>query len=237
MIAGGAVRQRDLSAIEECQTQVAPGEDALVKSAQKGNQEAFGQLLQRNQQFCMGKAYAILRNHYDAEDEVQAACAKAWAHISSYHGHGTFSAWIGRIVTNQCLMRLRRSKLAPMTSLDESFGSENSSRETPYRLEAIDQRELPEDVFGNAELAGALAKEIHCMPPMLRHVLVMRDLRHMPIASISALLNVSIPAAKSRLVRARAELRLRVMKHFGATGHTALLRKPNLRAAAYVRGV
>ena len=104
-----------------------------------GDTGAFAQLIERYQGFCLSKAYSILRNRADAEDEAQSAWAQAWTHLGSYHGPGSFRAWLSRIVSNGCLTRLRKARFAPMMSVDEVFDSEG-----PFRLEVIDQRAQPE---------------------------------------------------------------------------------------------
>ena len=208
----------------------AHSDDALVESVRLGDAGAFAQLIERYQRFCMSKAYSILRNHGDAEDEVQSAWFQAWTHLDSYHGQGSFGAWLSRIVSNRCLMRLRKAKLAPMTSVDEVFDTDGC-----YRLEVIDQRALPEQALGDEQVLRLLTKEISGVPPLLRKVLVMRDLRQIDMRNVAADLGISIPAAKSRLMRARVELKKRLEKHHGKSGCGTLRRKLNRPVAAFVR--
>jgi RNA polymerase sigma-70 factor (ECF subfamily) len=185
-------------------------DDALVALIKNGDTAAFAQLMQRHHRFCMSKAYSILRNRADAEDEVQNAWVQVWTHLDSYKGQGPFFGWLIRIVSNQCLMRLRKAKLAPMTSVDEVFESDDS-----FRLEVIDQRELPEQMAGYEEAWKLVNTEIQRVPPLLRDILVMRGLRHRLMQDISSDLGITVPAAKSRLTRARAELKKRMEKHYG----------------------
>ena len=217
----------NLSAPLDATTQ---SDDALVESVKMGDAGAFAQLIERYQRFCLSKAYSILRNRGDAEDEVQTVWVQAWTHLESYHGRGSYGAWLSRIVSNQCLMRLRKAKLAPMTSVDEVFDSEGS-----FRLEVIDQRALPEQAVGDDEMLNLLNKEIRSVPPLLREVLVMRDLRQLVMRDIAAALGISIPAAKSRLMRARIELKKRLEKHHGESGGGILLRKRGRPLVACVR--
>jgi RNA polymerase sigma-70 factor (ECF subfamily) len=205
-------------------------DDALVESAKIGDADAFAQLIERYQRFCLAKAYSILRNRGDAEDDVQAAWVLAWTHLESYRDQGSFCAWLSRIVSNQCLMRLRKARYAPMTSVDEVFGTEGS-----FRLEAIDRRALPEQVVGDDEVLRLLNREIRGVPPLLREVLVMRDLNQLSLRDISLHLGISIPAVKSRLMRARGELRKRLEKRHGDRGCGTLLDIPCRSAAAFVR--
>jgi RNA polymerase sigma-70 factor (ECF subfamily) len=102
-------------------------------------------------------------------------------------------------------------------------------------LEVIDQRALPEQVVGDDEVLHLLEKEIRGVPPLLREVLVMRDLRQLGLRDIAADLGISIPAVKSRLMRARVELKKRLEKHHGERGCGTLLPKAGGALAAYVR--
>ena len=65
----------------------------------------------------------MVRNRSDAEDEVQNACWKAFQRLAQYRGDGTFSAWLCRIVENQCLMRIREERISQFVYLDESTDS------------------------------------------------------------------------------------------------------------------
>ncbi len=206
-----------------------PDED-LVALAKAGDSAAFGKLIERHRRFCMEKAYSILRNRGDAEDEVQNAFAKAWTHLDQFQGAGSFGGWISRIVSNQCLMRIREQQGIRMISIDQVFQSETS-----YRLEVIDQESLPEDVVGDNEVTQIVKEEIRKVPVLLREPLIMRDLQRLAMRDIAAHLRISIPAAKSRLMRARHELKGRLSKHYARSGHGALLRQSSLERAAYVR--
>jgi len=210
--------------------QSAPPDDTLVESARMGDVGAFARLIERYQRFCISKAYSILRNRCDAEDEVQTAWVQAWTHLGSYEGQGSFFAWLSRIVSNQCLMRLRNARLMPVMSVDQVFESEGS-----FRLEVIDQRASPEDAVGDDEVARMLTNEIRAVPPLLREVLVMRDLHKVAMVDIAEHLGISVPAAKSRLMRARVELRQRLVRHHGNKGGGTLLQRSGRRRTAYVQ--
>ena len=205
-------------------------EAVLVELARMGDEAAFEQLIKRNYQFCLSKAYSILRNRGDAEDEVQNACAQAWSHLWQLQSHGSFGGWLSRIVSNQCLMRLRERKDRRLISVDELFDADGT-----FRLEVIDQRVLPEEAVGNDEVAKVLLYEIQRVPRLLRQALVLRYLHHLAMRDIAVHLGISIPAAKSRLMRARSELKQRLAKHHEGTGCSVLFRRPARARAAYVR--
>jgi RNA polymerase sigma-70 factor (ECF subfamily) len=82
--------------------------------------------------------------------------------------------------------------------------------------------------MGSRQLREVLRREIQCIPALLRNVVLLRDVEELPIVEVADRLGISVSAAKSRLLRARLELRQRVLKHCGASGHLSL----TVRAAA-----
>jgi len=229
-ITSWSTNPQPLFAIHEARSALAATEDALVASAKMGDTVAFERLIEPHYRFCLAKAYTYLRNHGDAQDEVQNACAKAWQFLHQFQGEGSFGGWLSRIVSNECLMRIRERKGTRTISVDEVFESEGS-----FRLEVIDQRALPEDSVGDEEVSRMLNQEIRRVPVLLREALIMRDLHHFTMRDIAEHLGISVPAAKSRLMRARQALRMRLTKKHGERGCRVLLRRPSRRKAAYVR--
>jgi RNA polymerase sigma-70 factor, ECF subfamily len=205
-------------------------EESLVERSRAGDAVAFGALVERHYRYCLKLALSILRNRGDAEDEVQNSCWKAWERIGQYHGEGPFSAWLSRIVWNQCLMRIRQRKCSRLIHLDEGLGAEGE-----YRIEIIDQEGLPEEETGEREVAALVRAEIRRLPPLLRTVMTLRDVEQRAMPEVAAELGLSIPAAKSRLMRARAELVLRLKKHCGRRGKQTLIHRPGKQRTAYVR--
>lgn len=185
----------------------------LVRMAQRGDNEAFAELVQRHQSTCKRLAVSILKNTDDAEDEVQNALWKAFEHIGQFQQDAKFSTWLSRIVVNQCLMRLRKDKRVRAVSIDEPVAAEES-----VRMDLPDQAPTPEDALGLAELGVVLHSEIRRIPPLLRSVFILREIEQRPMEEVSERLGISIAAAKSRLLRARLELRSRMQKHLGALG-------------------
>jgi RNA polymerase sigma-70 factor (ECF subfamily) len=145
-------------------------DDSLVELVKFGEANAFPELVRRYQGFCTAKAISILRNRGDAEDEVQNMWLNVWMHLATYRGPGVFRVWLGSIISNHCVRRLQRARIAPMTSLDEVLDSEES-----FQLEVIDQRARPDQAVENAELLVRLNREINGLPPLLRDVLVRRS--------------------------------------------------------------
>lgn len=195
----------------------------LVELARNGDQDAFGELLRRHRQKCVDLAVFFLRNRGDAEDEVQNAFSKAYAHLDQYQGEAEFSTWLARIVSNQCLMLLRVRRRTKFVYLDETPDVDD---DPPAELPACGPD--PEGEFAFCQMKRALATEIRRIPPILRNVMMLRDIKELPMADVADQLGITVPAAKSRLLRARTELRSRMMRHAERRG----MQNPLSRTAA-----
>jgi len=183
----------------------------LVRRAQQGDAGAFAELVGQNQAACRRLAMSILRDSHAAEDEVQTAYTKALQHIGNFQQESKFSTWLNRIVANQCLMRLRYLRRSRLFHMDEA-GEDGTVLELPATGDS------PEQALGRREVARVLAGEIQRIPPLMRDVVLLRDVEGLPMEEVAARLGISVPAAKSRLLRARAELRERMGRHTGRMG-------------------
>jgi RNA polymerase sigma-70 factor (ECF subfamily) len=206
----------------------ARSEPELIELARQGDTAAFGELIQRHYDTCIKRASFLVRNLTDAEDEVQNACWKAFERLGQFRGEGTFGAWLSRIVENQCLMRIREERQARFLYLDQST-------ESNVRVELVAQAPGPEDELGDQQLENLLRREISRIPPLLRNVMVLCDVEQLPMPDVAARLGVSVPAAKSRLGRARVELRDRLKKYCGQRGLIRLTQKSRYGHLAYTR--
>lgn len=198
------------------------GDDGLVELSRGGDPHAFNELMQRHQAGALKVALSILRDKQDAEDEVQNAFWKAFEHIHQFQQDAKFSTWLTRIVVNQCLMRLRQSRRAKFTYIDDTeVGDEIMS------LELRDSRQSVEEKLAQCEAADMLQVEIRRTPPLLRNVFLLRDVQERPMQDVAEDLGISVAAAKSRLLRARAELRNRMQRRCGGIGAARLMAARN----------
>lgn len=192
-------------------------DEKLVDLAQEGDNQAFEALLERHYINCQKLAYSVLRDRQDAEDEVQNAAWKAFEHIGQFQRDAKFSTWLTRIVLNQCLMRLRRARRSRLLYIEDTPTEHTRAFDLPANAES------PEESVAKTEVAEVLRHEIRRIPPLLRTVFLMRDVEHMPMQDVADKLGISVAAAKSRLLRARLELRNRLEKHQGRLGPATLL--------------
>ena len=188
----------------------APSDFELVERAHQGDTSAFGELIIRYYHRCAKLARFILGNRADGSDEVQNACWKAFEHFDQYQGTAAFGTWFSTIVINECRMVFRRNGNKKLVNLDGLCAP----------LDMIPMPAIAEDPEHNLirrDMTEVIHREIRQLPTIMRNVVLLRDVDGLSMPEVAARLGVTVPAAKSRLVRARLELRSRVSRHFGAS--------------------
>jgi RNA polymerase sigma-70 factor (ECF subfamily) len=183
----------------------------LVQASRNGDVAAFEQLVKRYDRTLLRIAQSITHNREDSQDAVQEAFLRAYQHLSDFRGDSQFSTWLIRITVNQSLMKLRKQRRIKEESLDEDFGTD----EDVLPREVIDWAPDPEQLYRTSELRRILIKTIEELPPILRTVFVLQDLEGLSTDQTADALNLSQSAVKSRLWRARLQLRERLNKYFG----------------------
>ncbi|MGI6380999.1 MAG: RNA polymerase sigma factor [Anaerolineae bacterium] len=176
-------------------------EPQLIARAQKGDLDAFNDLVFHYQDMAYNVAYRVLGNEDSASDATQDAFIKAYKALHQYRG-GSFKAWLLRIVTNCCYDLLRTAQRRPSTPIDDLVEDDEHSD----ILENTDD-ESPEDWVDREELGRLIQRGIAELPPDQRTVLVLSDIEGMPYEEIAAVTSVALGTVKSRLSRARAKLR------------------------------
>jgi RNA polymerase sigma-70 factor, ECF subfamily len=212
----------------KCRVREAPhlSDEELVMLVRGGDTGAFGDLIQRHLASCFKRAFCMLRNRSDAEDEVQNTFSKAFESLSRFRFEGPFSAWLGRILQNQCRMAMRSRRSGTFVYVDAITDSN-------ARLELVDQVPDQEDELGTQQIDDLLKDQISRVPQLMRCVLLLRDVEGLPMAEVAVRLGLTLPAAKSRLMRARQEMRARLTKHCGQAGRRTLAPKPAQNRVEY----
>ncbi len=197
--------------------QAGTDEAVLVAQSREGDTRAFGELVRRYEGKIFRLAQHITQNREDAEDVLQESFLKAYEHLDQFKGDSKFYTWIVRIAVNQALMKLRRRKTSKAVSLDEQI---DTGEDTVVR-EIAAWDEDPEQRFSREELGGILDEAIQSLEPPYRSVFVLRDIEEMSTEETAAALDLSIPAVKSRLLRARLQLREKLTRYFKRKGDDA----------------
>ncbi len=182
----------------------------LVRAAKAGDISAFEALVHRYDRNVFRIAQHITQNREDAEDVVQDAFLKAYEKLANFQEQSKFYTWLVRIAVNEALMRLRRRRPERMVSLDEDVKTE----EDTMPREVADWSPNPEQLYTQGELRDILTRTIQGLPSSFRTVFVLRDVEGLSTEETAEALDLSIPAVKSRLLRARLQLRERLNKYF-----------------------
>lgn len=184
-------------------------ESALIAQARAGDAAAFTELVNRYERRIYRLAKHITQNDEDAEDVLQDSFLKAYQHLGEFQEQSKFYTWLVRIAVNESLMRLRKRKPGRFVSLDEQVdtGEEMVARE-------IAIWDSPEQRYSQEELRRILMEAVDSLSPIFRTVFLLRDVEELSTEETARALNISIPAVKSRLLRARLELRDRLTRYF-----------------------
>ena len=201
---------RDMEAIESKVGEPASDEQRLVEAARGGDVAAFEELVRRYDRNVFRIAQHITQNREDAEDVVQDAFLKAFQNLGQFQGQSKFYTWLVRIAVNEALMRLRRRRPERFVSIDEDVKTEEDS----MPREIADWSPNPEQLYNQGELKEILQKTIQGLPPGFRTVFILRDVEGLSTEETADALGLSVPAVKSRLLRARLQLRERLTKYF-----------------------
>jgi RNA polymerase sigma-70 factor (ECF subfamily) len=184
-------------------------EAALVAAAKGGDVSAFETLVNRYERKIFRLSQNITQNREDAEDVMQEAFLKSYEHLPEFQGNSRFYTWLVRIAVNQALMKLRRRR-PNLVSLDEDIQTEDDL--LPREVE--DWGPTPEERYEQSELQGILSTVVGELEPGFRVVFQLRDVEELSTEETAEVLGLSVPAVKSRLLRARLKLRQKLNRYF-----------------------
>ena len=178
-------------------------EAALIASAQRGNLNAFNELVLAYQDRVYNLAYRIMSDPASAADAAQEAFISAYQHIDGFRGEypSSFKSWLMRIVSNACYDELRRRKRHPITSFEDFEVDEEAN---PV---LVSEGEEPEEYAEREEMSRVIQAGIQTLPPEQRVTLVLADVQGFSYDEIAEATDAPLGTVKSRLARARGKLR------------------------------
>jgi RNA polymerase sigma-70 factor (ECF subfamily) len=181
-------------------------EQLLISAAKSGDTVAFVELSRRHSHKILRRAYRIVKNWQDAEDVLQESLMRAFLHLKDFEERSSFSSWLTRIAINFSLMGLRKKR----GQVEISMEFINDDHEVAYRWEPRDPAESPESHCSRRETEALLEIAIRQLPPILRQVVQLNLIDGRSGEELAQTLGISVPAAKSRLSRARNALRVKL---------------------------
>jgi RNA polymerase sigma-70 factor (ECF subfamily) len=168
-------------------------EDAvLIAAAREGDVDAFADLVRRYEHRVRVVLYRLLEDERDVDEATQDTFIRAWRSLDRFRGDAALFTWLYRIAVNEALMRLRRKHLPISELSDETEAA--SKDEPPIAAEA-------------GELLAFLTERLRALPLEYRVPLVLRDVLGLSNEEVADILELSLSAAKSRIHRARMQIR------------------------------
>jgi len=178
-------------------------EQVLISSAKQGDLDAFNQLVLRYQNFLFGIALSMLRDEDAAADATQEAFINAFRKLNTFRD-GSLRSWFARITINTCYDQMRRDYRHPATSLEYVNAEGMEFDESDWFL---DPAPGPAEHFEKMELEEAIQHCLGTLPPAYRIMLVLVDVEGLSYEEAGSIANVPVGTVKSRLARARLQMR------------------------------
>ncbi|MFH0872767.1 MAG: sigma-70 family RNA polymerase sigma factor [bacterium] len=177
----------------------------LVKLAKAKDLLAFSELVSRHSARIYSLLYRLLKNRGDAEDLLQQTFLSAFENLGRFREEASFRTWVTRIATNFALMKFRKEKKNQTVSLDvpKNFTEDG----IPLPMEIADWSVNPVETLERKELVEILEAAIARLPQIYRTVFLLRDLEGLSNKEVAEMMELSVSAVKSRLMRARLFLR------------------------------
>lgn len=182
-------------------------ENKWLKKAAAGDADAFEQLVLQYQTAVYNLCLRMTGNPEDAADMTQESFLKAWRNMDSFQGNSAFSTWLYRLASNTCLDHLRLKKRRPQLSLvmEDSDGEEQE-------LDVPDQTASPEEQVIASEEQAILNEALQSLEEQPRQILILRAVHELSYTEISQVLDIPEGTVKSRLARAREQLRKKILQ-------------------------
>ncbi len=182
----------------------------LVQKFRKGCIDSFEEIIARYEAKVMQLALRLTRNNEDAEEVMQDVFSTIYKKIDGFQGKSAFSSWLYRIVVNSAFMKLRKRKQTPTIALEDLSPSVKQSC-----LEGeAGQYERSDNLASSKEMRDVVQLAINRLPKQYRAVFVLRDVDGLSNNEVGEILQLSIPAVKSRLHRSRLMLRKKLQRYY-----------------------
>ncbi len=190
---------------------VVAGDMDLVRRAQGRDAGAFRAIMRAHNQRLYRIARGVVRNDGEAEDVVQEAYVRAFTHLDGFRGDSSLSTWLSRIVINEALGRLRKSRRRAETALPLEQADE--ARIIPFPLNS--SNDDPERTMAQRQILRLVEKATDNLPDIYRAVFVARVIEGLSIEETAEVIGIRPETVKTRLHRARVLVRRELDEQIG----------------------
>lgn len=190
----------------------------LVAHARRGESGAFGAIMQRCNQPLFRVARAIMSNESEAEDVVQESYFKAFKALATFRGDSRLLTWLTRITINEARGRLR-SRRRTVELAEVEAAQKEGSLVIPFRGTHV--MESPEAEVARTQIRTLIESAVDELPEPFRLVFVLRDIQDYSVDETAALLEIKAETVKTRLFRARRQLRVQLNEVLSSTAQDA----------------
>ena len=187
-------------------------EEELVREFQAGNRQAYDKIADIYQKKIYSLSYNLTRNQMDAQDVTQEVLLTLFRKINMFQGKSAFSSWVYRITLNSSYMKLRRKKKEPNISIDELMPLFNGAGFQQDKIK--DWSENTESLMFANESRNVIKNAVDLLPEKEKVVFLLRDVEGVSTEKTGEILDLTVPAVKSRLHRARLFLRKKLSNYF-----------------------
>jgi RNA polymerase sigma-70 factor (ECF subfamily) len=183
----------------------------LITEFKAGNQHSFEELLNRYSNKVFSLATRLTRNQEDAEEVLQDVFVTVHRKIAGFEGKSSFSSWLYRVTVNAAFMKLRKRRQDQSVPLEDVM----------QQAQMVPALRSPESAYVDAqsirnEMLEALENAIRKLPDDYRPVFILRDVDGLTSREVGKILDLTVPAVKSRLHRSRLMLRRKLSRFFGS---------------------
>lgn len=207
-----ALEQLEVADSNSAARSAAGFEHDLIARVQAGHADAFYELVRPYERAVFLSALSLTRNDADAEEVAQEAMLKAFKNIASFRREAKFSTWLIQIAINEAKMKIRKNRRHLYESIEESQISDDGDY---IPKDFADWRDIPSESLERKELRDLLVSALNSLPEKYRAVMMLRDVQQLSIAETAQVLGISEANVKTRLSRARLQMRDALAPGFG----------------------
>jgi RNA polymerase sigma-70 factor (ECF subfamily) len=182
----------------------------LIDQVREGSVDAFEELVTRYESTVYNLALRFTRNQEDAEEVLQDVFFTIFTKVKGFEGKSAFSSWLYRVIVNSSFMKLRKRRSSLIVAIEED--QEHGAQRTVENERSSD--EMLDDQLQNKRLREILGAAVDKLPEQYRAVFLLRDVEGLSNTEVGEVLDITVPAVKSRLHRARLMLRRKLHRLF-----------------------